>query len=388
MRSKISATSPVLLVTNDLGPHEGGIESFILGLLSGIKDRKIIILTSNHPGAKEFDLKLQQNSNIKVVRDRARILLPTLRIGFRARKLVKENQVEIVWFGAAAPLGLLAKSLRKAGAKRIISLTHGHEYWWAKLPIFKQLLRKIIKSSDFVTCLGDFTQRQILKVVTSKSDFNNQILKLAPGIDTELFKPGQKSQQLIDRYGLNNRPVVVSVGRLVHRKGQDKLILAWSKVLEKFPNAILLLVGDGPIKQMLMNLAKQERVINNVRFAGRVRHDQLTDHILLGDIFAMPARNRFFNLEVEGLGIVYLEASSCGLPVIVGKSGGASDAVLDGQTGYLVDGSDLGDISNRIIQLLQDSELAKELGNQGREWVISNWRWPIWQAKFNQLLSP
>ncbi|MFM7987220.1 MAG: glycosyltransferase family 1 protein, partial [Candidatus Fonsibacter sp.] len=99
MRSKISASSPVLLVTNDLGPHEGGIESFILGLLSGIKDRKIIILTSNHPGAKEFDLKLQQNSNIKVVRDRARILLPTLRIGFRARKLVKENQVEIVWFG-------------------------------------------------------------------------------------------------------------------------------------------------------------------------------------------------------------------------------------------------------------------------------------------------
>ena len=172
-----------------------------------------------------------------------------------------------------------------------------------------------------------------------------------------MFKPGQKNQQLLDRYGLNHRPVVVSVGRLVHRKGQDKLIMAWPKVLAHFPNAILLFIGDGPIKQMLINLAKQERVINNVRFAGKVAHDQLTNHILLGDIFAMPARNRFFNLEVEGLGIVYLEASACGLPVIVGNSGGASDAVIDGKTGYLVDGSDITDISNRIIELLKNPEL-------------------------------
>ena len=383
----LTPNSTILLITNDFGPHEGGIESFILGLLRGIKDRTVIIFTSNHPGAKEFDQKFSNFSNIKIFRDRSKILLPTFRISLKARRLVKENKVEIVWFGAGAPLGLLANSLRKVGVKRIIALTHGHEYWWAKLPIFKQLLRRIINSSDFVTCLGDFTQSQISKVVTNKRNSRTQILKLAPGIDTEMFKPGQKNQQLLDRYGLNNRPVLVSVGRLVHRKGQDKLIMAWPKVLAHFPNAILLFIGDGPIKQMLINLAKQERVINNVRFAGKVAHDQLTNHILLGDIFAMPARNRFFNLEVEGLGIVYLEASACGLPVIVGNSGGAGDAVIDSKTGYLVDGSDITDISNRIIELLKNPELAKDFGKTGRDWVVKNWRWPIWQAKFNQLLN-
>ena len=382
-----NSNSPVLLITNDLGPHEGGIESFILGLIAGVTDRKIFILTSNQPGAKEFDAKLTSAHDVEVIRDRARILLSTPRVALKAKKIIKQNQISIVWFGAAAPLGLMGKYLRKFGVEKIIALTHGHEYWWAKLPVFKSLLRKIIESTNHLTCLGDFTQAEIEKAKPKNNQNNTVVSKLAPGINIEQFQPGAKSQSLVDRYGLNNRPVVVSVGRLVHRKGQDKLISAWPKVLQHFPNAVLLFVGDGPIKQMLINLAKQERVINNVRFAGRVAHDQLTEHILLGDIFAMPARNRFFNLEVEGLGIVYLEASACSLPVIVGNSGGAVDAVVNGQTGFVVDGKNTDEIAAKIIELLSDPEKAKNMGAAGRSWVEQNWRWPIWQERFNQLLK-
>ena len=244
------------------------------------------------------------------------------------------------------------------------------------------MLRKIIKDIDHLGYLGQFTKGEIVKA----SNQIDKLVQIAPGIDTDHFMPKRARADLIKKYRLEDRRVIVSVGRLVHRKGQDKLIESLPKILQSFPEAVLLLVGEGPIKQMLKNTAKQLGVTNNVIFAGRVQHIDLPDYICLGEVFAMPVRSRFAGLEVEGLGIVYLEASACALPVIVGNSGGATDAVIDSVTGLLVDGSDTDQIADAVCKLLTDQSRAKAMGLAGRGWVIENWQINTWSEKFNKLL--
>ena len=372
----------ILLVTNDLGPRAGGIESFVLSLVERVPKGCLIIYTSTQKGSAPFDAQLLERFGAVVIRDRAKILLPTPRVNHRAVKILKQYQIKTVWFGAAAPLALMAKQLRTSGATNIVALSHGHEIWWAKIPILKQLLRKIIKDVDHLGYLGQFTKGEIVKA----SNQIDKFVQIAPGIDTDHFMPKSARADLIKKYRLEDRRVIVSVGRLVHRKGQDKLIESLPKILQSFPGAVLLLVGEGPIKQMLKNTAKQLGVTNQVIFAGRVQHIDLPDYICLGEVFAMPVRSRFAGLEAEGLGIVYLEASACGLPVIVGNSGGATDAVIDGVTGLLVDGSDIDQIADAVCKLLTDQSRAKAMGLAGRGWVTENWQINTWSEKFNKLL--
>ena len=372
----------ILLVTNDLGPRAGGIESFVLSLVERVPKGCLIIYTSTQKGSAPFDAQLLERFGAVVIRDRAKILLPTPRVNHRAVKILKQYQIKTVWFGAAAPLALMAKQLRTSGATNIVALSHGHEIWWAKIPVLKQLLRKIIKDVDHLGYLGQFTKSEIVKA----SNQIDKFVQIAPGIDTDHFMPKSARADLIKKYRLEDRRVIVSVGRLVHRKGQDKLIESLPKILQSFPDAVLLLVGEGPIKQMLKNTAKQLGVTNQVIFAGRVQHIDLPDYICLGEVFAMPVRSRFAGLEVEGLGIVYLEASACALPVIVGNSGGATDAVIDGVTGLLVNGSDTDQIADAVCKLLTDQSRAKAMGLAGRGWVIENWQINTWSEKFNKLL--
>ena len=382
MEHAVYSDKKVLLVTNDLGPSAGGIETFVLGLIEGLPKNSLIIYTSSQKGDQAFDAQLLEKFGAVVIRDRAKMLLPTPRITRKAVKILKQQQIKNVWFGAAAPLALMAGKLRSAGASNIVALTHGHEVWWAKIPILKSLLKKIIKDVDHLGYLGDFTKGEIAKISNQPQKF----LQIAPGIDTQHFAPKSARGDLIEKYRLDGRRVIVSVGRLVHRKGQDELVKAMPKILEQFPDAILLFVGEGPIKQMLFNSAKQLGVLPKVVFAGRVSHHDLPDYICLGEIFAMPVRSRFSGLEVEGLGIVYLEASACGLPVIVGNSGGAVDAVLDKKTGLLVDGTKSDQIADAICELLANPERAKQMGAAGRDWVINNWQLSSWSEKFNKVL--
>jgi phosphatidylinositol alpha-1,6-mannosyltransferase len=372
----------VLLVTNDLGPRAGGIETFILGLLEGLPKNSLLIYTSSQKGHAPFDAQLLEKFGATVIRDRAKILLPTPRITRKAVGILKQYEIQNVWFGAAAPLGLMASQLRNGGASNIVALSHGHEVWWAKIPILKQILRKIIKDVDKLGYLGAFTKNEISKATTEV----NKLVQIAPGIDTNYFQPKKPNPALIAKYQLEGRRVIVCVARLVHRKGQDQLIKALPSILEKFPDAILLIVGQGPIEQMLRNSARQLGITHKVIFTGRVPHGDLADYICLGEVFAMPVRSRFFGFEVEGLGIAYLEASACGLPVVVGNSGGATDAVIDQVTGLLVDGTNVNEITDAICRLLADPAKAQAMGQAGRGWVISDWRLSNWSAKFNNLL--
>lgn len=372
----------ILLVTNDFGPRAGGIESFVIGLLERVPAGEVIVYTSFQPAHESYDQKWMKDYQVQVIRDRSKILLPTPRVIRDLQAVVRRNSITKVWFGAAAPLGVSSRWLRKVGVKQIVALTHGHEVWWSKIWPFSWAISEIGERVDYVTYLGAFTKTALSAQIKDSS----KLIRIAPGIDTNHFSP-RDSADLREEHGLANRPTVISVGRLVHRKGQDRLIEALPKVLESIPDAALVLVGEGPYRKQLDALVKKYDLSDHVFFIGRINFAELPNYICMGDVFAMPSRSRLFGLEVEGLGIVYLEASSCGLPVIGGASGGAPDAVIDGETGFVVDGNNLNVISTQIVKLLSDAKLRQKMGERGREWAIESWRWEIWSQEFNKALD-
>ncbi len=375
----------ILCITNDFGPRAGGIETFVIGLIERLPQGSVTVYTSQQGDTEAYDRNWLDKFGVKVIRDRTKILLPTPRVARAVKKLIAREKIEVVFFGAAAPLAILAPGLRRSGVKKIVSLTHGHEVWWAKLWPFKWLIRYIGNNVDHLTYLGDFTREEISKSLSIKSA--TAMVKIAPGIDTRHFAPQPSATQLRESLGLSDKKVIVSVGRLVHRKGQDSLISSLPEILRHHPDAHILMVGTGPYLNHLEALAQKYAVQESITFIGRIQYSDLPRFICAGDIFAMPSRSRLAGLEVEGLGIVYLEASACGLPVIAGKSGGAPDAVLEGETGVTVDGRNPADVARAVIDLFDNPIKAKEMGERGREWINSNWRWEIWSNKFIELLK-
>jgi phosphatidylinositol alpha-1,6-mannosyltransferase len=373
-----------LFITNDFGPRAGGIETFIHGLVERLPKGSVIVYTSAQQNSAEFDAKWLKEYGVEVIRDRSKILLPTPRVIKACKQLIKSQKLTKVAFGAAAPLGIMARSMRRAGAQKIVALTHGHEVWWAKVPPFSFAIRFMSRHIDAITYLGEYTKGEISKAL-SKYEVS-KLVQIAPGIDVEHFVPADSSE-LRAELGLSDKSVIISVGRLVHRKGQDKLIAALPAIKVEVPNVHLVLVGVGPHQDYLEKLASKLNVSDCITFIGRINYAELPTYICLGDIFAMPSRSRFFGLEVEGLGIVYLEASACGLPVVGGKSGGAPDAVLIGETGLVVDGTKPAEIAGACIELLNNPELCALMGAAGRAWIIENWRWDIWATKYAALLT-
>ena len=381
---ELAVSSPVLFVTNDFGPRAGGIETFIIGLIERRPFGQTIVYTSSQPNSEQYDAEWLNNYGVRVIRDRSKILLPTPRVLFHLKKIIRDEGIRTAAFGAAAPLGLLSAGMKRAGVKRTVALTHGHEVWWAKVFPFNLLLRRIGSTVDALTYLGEFTRNAISKGLTGKAQAS--MVKIAPGIDVDHFIPTDASA-VRKSLGIAEKKVIVSVGRLVHRKGQDHLIEAMPEILRSIPSAHLLLVGEGPYREHLQKLVTEHKLDASVTFIGRIQYIELPTYICAGDIFAMPSRSRLMGLEVEGLGIVYLEASACGLPVLAGNSGGAPDAVLQNTTGLVVDGTDNKQIATAAIELLSNVESSHAMGIAGRQWIIDNWRWEIWAKDFEALLN-
>lgn len=374
----------ILLVTNDFGPRTGGIETFLIGLLERIIGHEVTVFTSQQGDTSAYDQQWFDKFGVRVTRDQSKILLPSWRISRIAREIVKSNNIDIVIFGAAAPLALMSPALRKLGVKKVIALTHGHEVWWAKIFPFNLALKRIARSVDHLTYLGEFTRKAISTTLADESV--TEMVRIAPGIDTAHFMPQPDAIQKREELGMQDKKVIICVGRLVHRKGQDKLIEAMPEILRKIPNAHLLIVGQGPYKNHLEKLVNKLSLKENVTFAGKIMYDKLPSYLSAADLFAMPSRSRFFGLEVEGLGIVYLEASACGIPVIAGSSGGAPDAILEGVTGLCVDGTNVAEIAAAVIEICSDADRASHMGVAGRNWIVEQWRWDIWSREFNALL--
>ncbi len=376
-----------LIVTNDFPPRPGGIQAFLHNMALRLDPERVVVHASTWKRTREgveATAAFDAEQPFTVVRARTTMLLPTPAATRRAVGLLREHGCTSVWFGAAAPLGLMAPALRRAGAERIVATTHGHEAGWAQLPAARQLLRRIGESTDTITYLGEYTRSRIARALTPEAAA--RMVQLPPGVDEKTFHPGSGGDEVRARLGLTDRPVVVCVSRLVPRKGQDTLIRAMPAVLAAEPEAVLLIVGGGPYEKDLRRLAADTCVAASVRFTGSVPWSELPAHYGAGDVFAMPCRTRRGGLDVEGLGIVYLEASATGLPVVAGDSGGAPDAVLDGETGWVVRGDSPAETAERLIALLADEELRRGMGRRGREWVEEKWRWDLLADKLKTLL--
>lgn len=370
-----------LLVTNDFPPRPGGIQSYLQALTGQLPSDDLVVYAPRWRGDSHLRFDAQQP--FQVVRHPTSLMLPTPAVAHRARKLLRSEGCETVWFGAAAPLALLSPLLRRAGAERIVASTHGHEVGWSMLPAARQALRVIGESTDIVTYVSKYTRRRF----ASAFGPNAALEHLPPGVDTEKFRPDPAARaELRARYNLGDRPTILCLSRLVPRKGQDVLLIAMRLIRERIPGAVLVIAGSGPYEDRLRGFAEALGLADDVVFTGRVPSAELAAHHTIADVFAMPARTRGAGLDVEGLGIVYLEASATGVPVVAGMSGGAPETVRDGETGRVVDGRRADQIAEAIADILADRDAAAAMGAAGRAFVERHWRWDTLGARLRGYL--
>ena len=370
-----------LVVTNDFPPRQGGIQTFVAALLARRPPESLVVLASRSPGWEAHDAALPY----AVVRHPTGMLLPTPGVARAAAGLARRHGCDTAFFGAAAPLGLLAPALRDAGVRHLVGATHGHETGWVALPGARQVLRRIASGLDVLTCISDYTRDRLAPALGAVT----RMAQLSPGVDVDRFTPDADGAAVRARYGLGEAPVVVCVSRLVPRKGQDVLVAAWPQVLARHPHARLLLVGGGPLEGGLRRAVAARGLERCVVLTGPVPPAGLPEHYAAGDVFAMPCRTRRGGLDVEGLGMVYLEAAACGRPVVAGTSGGAPETVQEGVTGHVVaDPRSPQEVAAVLTGLLDDPARARRMGAAGRAWVEQRWSWTSIAATFAELLTP
>jgi phosphatidylinositol alpha-1,6-mannosyltransferase len=377
----------VLLVTNDFPPRRGGIQSYLhelVGqLLQSDNDYSLTVYAPKWKGCEEFDEEARA-TGYEVVRHPTTLMLPGPGVDDRMRRLIADNAVDTVWFGAAAPLALLASRARSAGANRIVASTHGHEVGWSMLPLARNALHRIGDDTDVVTYVSAYTRGRFASAFGPHAALEY----VPPGTDTDRFAPDPAArEEMRSRYGLGDRPVIVCLSRLVPRKGQDMLIRALPAIRGRVDGATLVIVGGGPYLAALHRLARETEVSEHVVFTGGVPGAELPAHHAMADVFAMPCRTRGAGLDVEGLGIVYLEASSTGVPVVAGDSGGAPETVQDGVTGRVVNGRDVNEIATAVGDILADPDRAAQMGAAGRRWAVDNWQWRSQAARLHRQLT-
>ena len=373
--------SRTLVVTNDFPPRQGGIQTFVAALLERRPPDSLVVLASRSPGWERHDARLRY----PVVRRPTGMLLPTPATARAAAALAAAHGCDTAFFGAAAPLGLLAPGLRAAGVRHLVGATHGHETGWVALPGSRQVLQRIAAGLDVVTYISGYTRSRLEPALGART----RLAQLSPGVDVDRFTPSADGTAVRRRHGLGDAPVVVCVSRLVPRKGQDVLVAAWPRVLARHPGARLLLVGGGPDEARLRRAVAARGLQGSVVLTGAVPPAHLPEHYAAGDVFAMPCRTRRGGLDVEGLGMVYLEAAACGLPVVAGTSGGAPEAVLDGESGTVVrDPRSPEAVAAAVTALLDDPVRARAMGAAGRAWVQRRWSWTTIAADLAALLEP
>ena len=363
-----------LFVTNDFPPRVGGVQQYVFNLVRNFTPDRVAVLAPNWPGWRAHDAALP----FPVYRFPPSFLWPTEDLARKARGLIREHGSEIVVFGHGLPLSLLGSRL---GAP-YISLTHGTEYWFSLLPGTATALRRATERAARVTAISRFTGRVIRTVVRP----DVPVSLLPPGVDIERFRPADVGGDVRRRYGLFDRPVVACVSRLVERKGQDVLIRAMPAIRRRVPDACLLIVGGGPDRPRLETLASSAPA-GSVILAGELADDVLPSVYAAADVFAMPCRSRFAGLEVEGFGIVFLEAAASGKPAVAGNSGGAAEAVMDGETGLVVDGRHEGAVAEAVSALLADPARAAAMGKAGRARAERLFAWPRLADRLARWLS-
>jgi len=363
----------VLLIAKTYLPRVGGRELYQHEVLAHFSPDEVVVLTPDCDGdCAAFDAGYR----FKVLRGdpmagdwflygrraRARRLARLARLCLRER-------VDVVLCETILPDGLSGWLLNQTLGIPYLVHTMGHDLALAATHDRPRLTKVLQTAARFIAISG-FMGRFL---VDQGAD-PGRVTVVTPGVDPAYLQPDDgRADRVRERYGLHGRKVIVTVSRLVARKGQDKVIEAMPAILKAVPDAVYLVVGDGDDRPRLEGLARRLGVSERVIFAGAVPYEEAPSFYSAADVFAMP--NREMPGDFEGFGIVFLEASARGLPVIGGRSGGAQDAVADGVSGYLVDPSQVSEVAGRLIDLLSNPGLARRLGKNGRRRVEAGFSW-------------
>jgi phosphatidylinositol alpha-1,6-mannosyltransferase len=309
-------------------------------------------------------------------------MYPTAGVREQVLELVRNDPPDIVLFGAAAPLALMGRMLERRTGVPYAAFTHGVELWAGQMPVTRRLLTQVARRAALVTCVSQWAATELRRMVGPRP----RIELLPPGIDPRRYHPGVADAAVRERHGLDEHPVVCCVSRLTLRKGQDKVIRALPWILREIPETRFLVVGTGPDLERLQSLAVRKRVADRVIFAGEVLPDVAPQYFRAGDVFAMPCRSRKLGLEVEAFGTVFNEAAAVGRPSVAGDSGGAPEAVVHGETGLVVDGNEVDEVAEAILELLGDPEKAAKLGAAGADRVHRDLTWDALSVRLRGLL--
>ncbi|MBI4215420.1 MAG: glycosyltransferase family 4 protein [Parcubacteria group bacterium] len=371
----------ILLATLDFPPRLGGVARYYQKICESLPSDKIVVLAPEEVGSENFDKK----QKYKIYREPFYTRLPIrpkwLFLFWPIFKIIRKEKIEILHVGQVLPLGTIAWIFKKVTGIKYWVYTHGMDVTVpAKIRRKRWLLRHILAGADKIICNSQFTRSKVLELrVNPDKIIVIRPLILPSKMDT-LDKPS-RSRATRGKGGergfwspSNNQKVLLSVSRLVERKGIQHVIEAMTKILEKVPNAVYLIGGTGPFEGKLKDLARQYHLEDKIFFLGAVSEEEKQRLYQLCDVFVLPTLE-LPNGDVEGFGIVYLEAAYFGKPSIASIAGGAGEAVLDGQTGLLAEPGNAGDIAEKCVQLLTDSVYAQKLGEQGRKLVTEDWKW-------------
>jgi phosphatidylinositol alpha-1,6-mannosyltransferase len=362
-----------LLVTNDFPPKVGGIQAYLWELWRRMDPSTFAVLTaSSHPGAEAFDAE-QKGLGFRIERVPGRVLVPTPSVVRHVRTLARDVGASLVVIDPALPLALAGA----LGDLPYAVVLHGAEVTVpGRLPGSRQALAAVLGRSRLAVCAGRYPAAEARRVA---GDRMPPVVEVPPGVDTTRLRPLTAAARRAARAALGiplDARVVVSVSRLVPRKGMDVLIDAAAALVPSFPDLTVAIAGAGRDRARLDARVRASGA--PVRLLGEVSDDELARLYGVADVFVMACRDRWLGLEQEGFGIVFLEAAACGVAAVAGRSGGADEAVVHGETGLVVDDPrDSGRLAGALRRLLGDDALRRRMGRAARRRVETGFAWDL-----------
>ncbi len=370
-----------LLVTNDFPPKIGGIQSYLWELWRRLPPEDVTVFTTPHPDAARFDA----GQPFRIVRSRDRVLLPTPLVSRRVRHLADEVGAKAVVIDPAVPLGMIGPGLGLPYA----AVLHGAEVTVpGRLPVARSMLARVLHGASLLIAAGRYAEAEARQAADGRVP---PVVLVPPGVDVDRFLPLQPIERASTRARLGlpvAGPLVLSLSRLVPRKGMDTLIEAAARIERsgRHPGLVVAIAGDGRDRQRLDRLI--HKLDAPVRLLGRVSDPDLPGLYACADVFALCCRSRWGGLEQEGFGIVFLEAAASGVPSVAGDSGGSAEAVVDGETGFVVaDPTDAAAVADALDRLLSDPDLASRQGQAARERAEGTFAYDLLAARLAAALD-
>ncbi|MBT1074657.1 glycosyltransferase family 4 protein [Geobacter grbiciae] len=366
----------MLFITDKFPPVEGGSRIYYYNLCVNYPHEEVVVFTKKVDGYKDFDKK----QKMKIIRKGIPLSnwkyyqVPRMFLTFLwTIYLVYKESIDVIHCGDFMPAGIIGYLAKKFFNKPYVYYVHEGDYWYFDRFRFKPKLRRLVLgNADQIVAACTNAEVGVKHSVDNCSD---KITIITPGVDYKRFTPGEKNPDLVHEFNLEQKKVILTVGRLVDgRKGHEMIIRALPSILEEVPNAVYLIAGRGPYEDFLKELVHELNLDTHVRFAGYVPNDLLPNIYGISDVFAMISRETP-EMGTEGFGMVFTEANAAGKPVVGGKCGGTEDSIIDGVTGYRVDPSNVDEVISRIIKLLKDDVFRESMGATARKWVEETSDW-------------